>query len=37
MSDWIGASNLITLPIIEMQVGEVFAYIPIKLISIING
>ncbi len=37
MSNQIGAGSLIALLIIETQVGEVSAYIPTNVISIIDG
>ncbi len=37
MSDQIGSRSLTALPLIKTQVGEVFAYIPTIVLSIING
>ncbi len=37
ISDQIGTSSLTALHVIETQVGEVFAYIPTNVISIIDG
>jgi len=37
MSDHIGASSLIALPVIETQVKEVSTYIVINVICIIDG
>ncbi len=37
MSDQTGAGSLIALPVIETQAGDVSAYIPTNVISIIDG
>jgi F0F1-type ATP synthase alpha subunit len=37
MSDQTSAGSLIALPVIETQAGDVFAYIPTNVISIIDG
>jgi F0F1-type ATP synthase alpha subunit len=37
MSNQTGAGSLTALPIIETQVGDMFAYIPTNVISITNG